>query len=239
MRARSVIVKLSFLACAACASGSPPEAPLGLSNASQGPPAQGTQWSYCNSNYILLGRIVETAGGASYAQQLHDRLLTPLGLGHTYLGGYETGPLDRGFLVDANGAFTDVTDQENLVTAWADGGLVSTATDIAEWFRALFGGKVLSAALLQQMVTPTTIDDAAHTVQGYGFGMGIDSTALGPLYAYAGSIAGYSSDVDYLPAKGLAIAVLANTDDQTAAGAQNGSAGALIDAVYRALHIGL
>jgi D-alanyl-D-alanine carboxypeptidase len=200
-----------------------------------------SQWDYSNANYILLGRIAEQVGGATYASQLHARLLDPLGLTQTYLGGYETGaaPLDRGYVLEADGSFVDVTDEENLTTAFSDGGLVSTAGDVATWFGALFGGQVLSGSSLQQMTTPTTLDDAAHTVKNYGFGMGIDSTLQGPLYAYAGSIAGYSSDVDYLPSQGLAIAVLANTDETTAAGAANGTAGAVIDAIYGALQIKL
>jgi D-alanyl-D-alanine carboxypeptidase len=125
-----------------------------------GPPdfPPGTSWSYSNTNYTLLGMIAERATGLSLSAALRSRLLEPLGLSHTFLEAEETVPgtiAHAWFDLNEDGYYEDIAgiDRTSQVSAaWAAGGMVATATDVARWSCALFEGKVLNADSLSQML---------------------------------------------------------------------------------------
>jgi D-alanyl-D-alanine carboxypeptidase len=123
----------------------------------------GTAWSYSNTGYILLGLLVETAGGATLAQELQRRIVEPLGLRSTYLPGDAReipGPMSRGYSLPVgprgevlDGPLLDFTAQ-NPSWAWAAGALVSDLEDLVGFFRALLGGRLLPPGLLARCCPP-------------------------------------------------------------------------------------
>ncbi|MEV0443753.1 serine hydrolase domain-containing protein [Streptomyces spectabilis] len=116
----------------------------------------GEKWSYSNTNYTLLGLIIERLTGHELATELHTRLFGPLGMTKTYLRvkppeGIK-GPHGHGYYPDADGRLRDV-DRFNAGLAGAGaGGVVSTAHDVSAFNRAFTQGKLLPPEL-QRILT--------------------------------------------------------------------------------------
>lgn len=123
----------------------------------------GERFRYCNTDYVLLGLIVERATGQRVDAQLWQRVVEPLGLAGTTLptaDPYLRGPHASGHVREAAGSpYREVTTLSPS-EAWTAGGMVSTATDLVAFLDGLFGGRLLSDAALARMTTPTEpLDD--------------------------------------------------------------------------------
>lgn len=179
-----------------------------------GPPIfqPGASWSYSNTNYTLLGLIIETVTGQPYYQEIRDRLITPLNLTLIAALPQEPAPpLIADFWYDSNG--DGITDSSTDLASWnaqisaagPAGAYYSTATEMARWMRAYMSGTLLSPGMMDQLKT---------TVSGGGgkYGLGImEQTFMGNKgYGHRGDI-GYSASVFYFPEKDISIAVL-NSD---------------------------
>jgi D-alanyl-D-alanine carboxypeptidase len=143
----------------------------------------GTKFSYSNTNYIVLGLIVEAASGNSVGTELRRRIFKPLALRSTFLATSQRipGAHAHGYLVNGNDPLQDVT----LVSpsyVWTAGGIVSTASDVAGFYRALLGGRLLKPALLQEM---EKISD------GYGLGLFKTHLPCGDVFGHNGALAAY------------------------------------------------
>ncbi|WP_067474031.1 serine hydrolase domain-containing protein [Actinomadura hibisca] len=115
----------------------------------------GEKWSYSNTNYTLLGMIVERSTGHGLAAELHRRLFGPVGMARTYLPvkppeGIK-GPHGHGYYPDAGGRPRDV-DRFNASIAGSAGGVVSTAHDVSAFQRAFTQGRLLPPEL-QRVLT--------------------------------------------------------------------------------------
>lgn len=115
----------------------------------------GEKWTYSNTNYTLLGMIIERATGHDLATELHDHLFGPLGMTKTYLmvappDGVE-GPHGHGYYPDAEGRPRDV-DRFNAGYTGGAGGVVSTAHDVSVFQRAFYQGRLLPPEL-QRVLT--------------------------------------------------------------------------------------
>ncbi len=129
----------------------------------------GTDWSYSNTNYTLATLLIEQVGGGSYGEQMHQRILAPLGLRDTVLAGEQTDlpePYSHGYYRYADGDEWQVVDVscQNLSMLPGAGGAISTTRDLHLFFAALNGGRLLPAGLLAEMRTP-------HGPIGYGLGV--------------------------------------------------------------------
>ena len=177
--------------------------------------APGTAWSYSNTNYILLGMVIQEATQASVSTNFRDRLFAPLGLNHTFLELEDDVPGPRATpWADLNndGVLEDISShpREALYSgAWTAGGLVATADDVARWTKALFEGEVLSQAMLDQMLT--FINPVSHpAATGYGLGTMEFASSTLTRWGHTGDIFGYGSIMMYVPERQISIAVLAN-----------------------------
>jgi D-alanyl-D-alanine carboxypeptidase len=150
----------------------------------------GTDWSYSNTNYVLLGMVVKNATGRQYPAEIERRIIRPLGLRHTESPGERpviTGPHAHGYLpVGPAGAEkpVDVTTM-NPSIAGAAGDMISSPADLNTFFRALLTGRLLPPAQLAAMTT---------TVPGHDYGLGLQATALPcgvTVYGHGGGIFGY------------------------------------------------
>lgn len=108
----------------------------------------GAKWEYSNTNFILLGRIIEEVTGKAFHTVMREKLLDPLGLKHTYLAEYEnhTEEKSEAWLLDQTGnvGYTGERYRSFLSGAWAAGGIISTAEDLAKWAKLLYSNKVFS-----------------------------------------------------------------------------------------------
>lgn len=175
----------------------------------------GSDWSYSNTNFVLLGMVIQEATQTSVSANFRDRLFTPLGLTQTFLEVEENIPGPRATPwadLDNDGILEDIASlpREALYSAaWTAGGLVATADNVARWTKALFEGDILSQAQLDQMLTfVTPVSHPAAT--GYGLGtMAFASSDL-TRWGHTGDIFGYASITMYVPERQISIAILAN-----------------------------
>jgi D-alanyl-D-alanine carboxypeptidase len=106
----------------------------------------GTEFNYSNSNYILLGMLIERVSGIGYAEYLQQTFIEPLGLNKTIVALDNTGPDDlvRGYYdYNEDGTYEDWTDM-HMSFVWSAGCLISTAEDIAIWMEHLATGNLFS-----------------------------------------------------------------------------------------------
>ena len=148
--------------------------------------------SYSNTNYVLLGLVVEAATRHSIGSELARRIFRPLQLDDS---SYPTKPgLPRpyahGYMVVGK-RLTDVTGLSPSLSP-ASGGIVSTADDLLDFYRGLLSGRLLPADLLKEM--KTTITEGTHVDipgQRYGLGLELFPTYCGNALGHNGIIAGY------------------------------------------------
>ncbi|GAA0570744.1 beta-lactamase family protein [Kribbella sandramycini] len=153
----------------------------------------GTAWSYSNTNYTLLGLIIEAATGRSYEAEVEARILQPLDLKQTYLPGDTTAlPEPHAHAYLAVGDDLVDTADVNVSQAWAAGALVSTARDLNTFYTALLSGALLRETEQQALLTtvPTAPDASAESV-----GPGLFRIVLAEvdLWGHTGGIFGYET----------------------------------------------
>ena len=174
------------------------------------PQPAGQRFTYSNTNYILLGQLIERLDGVDLNTALQTRISVPLGLPMTRF------VLDDGASVPglAAGWSADVVEggpvspyDSIASSAWAAGALVSTTTELAAFLTALFAGDLISDESL-----------AAMTDGGpYGYGLGLFEERFGPDparhgYGHHGGMPGYLSFMVIEPTGGDIVVVLTNND---------------------------
>lgn len=199
----------------------------------------GTDWSYSNTNYLLLGMIIESATGRSWSDEVRSRVIRPLGLRNTYWPGLRAGlpsPHAKGYQVyPGESSPTDVTIGREAYMAGPAGGLVTTSADLAKFFQALVDGRLLRPALLAQMQqTIPVVGQAAEIWPGARDGLGLLSRPLscgGVYWGHNGDTLGYMTRVG-TTSHGKSVVVSISTEPADSIEhviAQDKAAGDLID----------
>jgi D-alanyl-D-alanine carboxypeptidase len=183
--------------------------------------APGAAWNYSNTNYILLGMIIEKVTRDSWENQVTRRIIVPLGLRHTYAPGTSTrlpAPHATGYLIFDKNTRIDTT-AENM--SWADsaGALISTAADLTRFWSAIGRGALLGPAQTREMrqTVPATGGDSA-SVPGSRYGLGIFFIPLscgGGYWSHEGDVPGYNT-IGAVSSDGhttVALSVNSNVDD--------------------------
>lgn len=152
--------------------------------------APGRNYSYSNTNYVVLGLLLERLDGRSLGEQLSDELFEPLGLHDTWFPTSQRsipGPHAHGYLDLRGSGLVDVTALLSPSVPWAAGAIVSTAADVTAFHRALLTGKVLPMALVRQMI------EGVPTPEGFSYGFGLLTfSACGSTFVgHDGSVPGY------------------------------------------------
>jgi D-alanyl-D-alanine carboxypeptidase len=144
----------------------------------------GARWYYSSTNYVVLGLIIEAVTKHTLASELTHRILGPLRLHATRLGADANmgSPAAHGYYKGR-----DVTPL-SFSWAWGAGSMVSTAADVARFYQALFGGKLLHPQQLKQM--ETTVTGAAGD---YGLGLWERPLLCGDAWGHLGETVGYRS----------------------------------------------
>jgi CubicO group peptidase (beta-lactamase class C family) len=164
----------------------------------------GSKFEYSNSNYIVLGVVIEKVSGRKYADLLHERIFDPLGMKATGLDSDELVLPKRaeGYHPGPHGL--EVARSESMTIPWSAGAIYSTTGDLLKWEHGLFGGKVLNSDSLKLMTTP---------VKGnYGFGVFIENRDGVRVISHGGGIEGYNTSLKYAPDKQIAVVVLSNVN---------------------------
>jgi D-alanyl-D-alanine carboxypeptidase len=160
----------------------------------------GEKAEYSNSNYLLLGYIVEKAGGKSYQEALKQRITSKIGLKDTYLGeGYADAGKNEGLSYNFVGDWKQEAETHLSIPGGA-GAIISTPNDLTRFIQALFDGKIVPKESLDQMKPKDK------------YGLGINLYPLGgkTFYGHGGGIDGFRSLLVYLPEEKLALAYTTN-----------------------------
>jgi D-alanyl-D-alanine carboxypeptidase len=155
------------------------------------PPGEG--WAYANTNYYLLGMILERVTGSSLEGELDRRFLTPLGLGATR-------------------TLTADEPNERLPAAWssifwASGAMSSSASDLARWGDALYDDDSPGDALLEEGTVRSML-----TINDDDYGLGVRRLEVPPRigYGHTGMLNTYTALILHLPDDDVTIAILVN-----------------------------
>jgi D-alanyl-D-alanine carboxypeptidase len=183
----------------------------------QPPFAAGQGWEYSDTNYILLGMIIESITGKTAYDEIRQRILQPFKLTNTIPSdrlvlpgvsqGYAGPNNDFGGhdAMIAGGTFT-----VNPQLEWAGGGFASTAEDLARWAAITFSGRAFGEELLRSAVQGVEARGLG-TGARYGLGVIIRDTPLGVSYGHSGFFPGYLTEVRYYPDLKFAVALQFNT----------------------------
>lgn len=193
----------------------------------------GTESLYTNTNYILVGLIIEAVTGLPAEEALRTLILDPLGLDATYLDVVDEpkaelchGYLDLaivGFLFGLTAEAVNMIPQtwfmeDYLVDAtylfppmfaWTDGGLVTTPVDAMEFMHALLTGEIVSAASLAEM-QKTTRTPILGTPVDYGLGLSTSTGPFGTRWGHGGLNFGYEANTIFFPDRGVTLSHMHN-----------------------------
>jgi D-alanyl-D-alanine carboxypeptidase len=169
----------------------------------------GQQSAYSNTNYILLGQLIEQVTGTDLGTALRERISEPLGLEATRFATVETANPDRLAAPWSSAVFDgdpDAAYDSIASSAWAAGSLTSTSSELATFFDALFAGTLISPDALDAMTEAGP--------DGYGLGLGVlDHPSGTRFYGHNGGIAGYTSFAAFDPRTSDTLVVLTNNDE--------------------------
>jgi D-alanyl-D-alanine carboxypeptidase len=183
------------------------------------PFAAGQGWDYSDTNYIVLGLIMETITGTKLYDEVQRRFLKPLGLSRVVpttgrripglVQGY-AGPKDPLGLPDevlVNGVFVI-----NPQFEWTGGGYATSAVDLASWGHALYTGKAVSTKMRDLMIAEAVPARLGPETK-YGLGVIVRSTTpLGaPAWGHSGFFPGYQTELLHVPHAGMTLALQVNT----------------------------
>ena len=182
--------------------------------------APGEGFEYANTNYFLLGGILEQVTGADLATLIHDRITEPFGMDRSRFApdGKVTVPLTHGYsdFCPDLGEPADTVEWSNG-ESWAGGGMVSTLDDLHAWGEALGEGAGVTPELqAARYADVASIPGQAGAAYGLGTGIEFDvETGCITSVSHAGAEPGYGTNVAYYPPTGAVIAMLGNGDGGT------------------------
>ena len=168
--------------------------------------APGASYYYSNTNFILLGMIIEKVTGNSLASEIHDRIILPLHLSDTSFATSSAMPSgsSHGYAINDDGvSATDATTLDPSL-AWAAGANISTIYDLKKWIEAIGNGSLLSDASHTAQIT--WVDEPGSQLSKYGLGI----MKLGNFIGHGGIITGFNSSMMYLPSNGSVFIVMEN-----------------------------
>lgn len=187
--------------------------------------APGVAYRYSNTNYTLLGLVIEAATGRPLTREIEERILIPLGLNSTFLEGYEAIPAERlprryhfgtGAFQEAAGVSPHFAESSqglldvsasSLAPEWAAGGIVMTADDLAAFALALRDGRLLAPEQLAFMQTWRPAEPGSEVGHGlFRLDRGNGLHTIG----HGGAVLGFGAQMEWLEGGDAVIVSLAN-----------------------------
>jgi D-alanyl-D-alanine carboxypeptidase len=162
------------------------------------PPNQG--YHYSNTNYLILGLIVESLTHDTVGNEIRKRLLVPFHLANTVYPETQTmpDPWAHGYGLDKNRRWKDVSGTIPVSLMGAAGAMVSNMSDIKRWIGLYVTGKTSAPATYRALTQCVPTGEP-----GLGFGLGLGCSA--GWYGYTGGLPGYNTADYYFPATGATI----------------------------------
>lgn len=165
----------------------------------------GEKWAYTNLGYIVLGYLLQTVSGQSYADFVQENIFKPLGM-------HDSGLTSNVAIIPhrASGYWPGANGPENAQRpdpriGFSAGSIYSSTEDLFRWEEGLFSGKLLKPASLQKMITPFKSD--------YACGLHVNRANGRLVIEHDGNNIGFNSDMAYYPEEKLAVIVLGNLNN--------------------------
>ena len=177
----------------------------------------GKGWDYSDTNYIVLGMIIEKVTGKKFYEEANRRLIKPLKLKDTIP---QEGPVIKGVVQGYAGAGNPFGGKDAMIEngkfvinpqlEWTGGGYASTSQDLARWAKMMYEGKAYDPSLLPQVLDGVSAPMLGKETK-YGLCVIIRQTQAGTSYGHSGFFPGYLTDMMYFPDARVAVAVQVNT----------------------------
>jgi D-alanyl-D-alanine carboxypeptidase len=169
--------------------------------------APGAKYNYSNTNWFLLGLIIQKVTHDTIESEIQNRILAPMALNQTSFPTTHWGmpaPYAHGYSLNAKKEWIDESAVLAPSVSWAAGAMISDMADMKKWVKAYVTGTTNSAASQRARLA------CLPTGEGnLSFGLGIGCSA--GWYGYTGGITGYNTGAYYMPASGATIIVLVNS----------------------------
>jgi CubicO group peptidase (beta-lactamase class C family) len=159
-----------------------------------------TKAEYSNTNFVLLGYIIEKLTGKTYGEELKKRVTSKIGLTQTYYGTKTNSTKNEAYSYNYQGQWTQMPETDMSIPGGA-GAVVSTPADLVKFINALFEGKLISPTSLEMMKTMR---------DNYGMAMFAMPFYDKKGYGHSGGIDVFLSLLFYLPQEKIAIAYTSN-----------------------------
>lgn len=175
----------------------------------------GSRYQYNNTNYLLLGEIVQRVSGRSLRQFTTERLFEPLGMKDSFFRDdfYEIVPnFAAGYEPAGHGFRTSLTNFS--IVGYST--LLTTVEDLMKWQENFYGGRVGGKAITQRMFERAALTDGKPNK--YAFGVVVDEHRGLPTVEHSGGDAGYSTHLVRFPREHVSVAVLCNLNSADARG---------------------
>lgn len=177
----------------------------------------GKGWDYSDTNYIVLGMIIEKVTGKKFYDEATKRVLKPLKFERTF-------PQDKrelkGLVQGYAGEGNDFTGKDKVLEngkftinpqfEWTGGGMVSNSEDLARWAKLMYEGKAFDPSLLPEMLNGVSAPMLGRETK-YGLGVILRPTRIGLTYGHSGFFPGYMTDMMYFPEYKISVAVQVNS----------------------------
>ena len=180
--------------------------------------APGKGWAYSDTNFIVIGMIIEKASGMTFYEYVRKNFLDPLGLKATLASDSRRIPgLVQGYVVSFKAfgmpdrALEDGVFCFNPQFEWCGGGFASTPMDLARWARLLYRGEAMEGPYLETMLD--SVPAQLGPGKEYGCGVMISDSPFGKQIGHDGVMTGYTATMGYFPDIEVAVALMLNTDN--------------------------
>ena len=181
--------------------------------------APGEAWAYSDTNYILLGMIIEKITGRKYNDLVREMIIEFYQFNETYVN-------DRFDIPNLSAAYSGLGQlfhvKEKVASIgaysfnpqieWTGGGISTTPRDLAKWTLKLHQGGIVSPESYQTMITSSDVDDQFPDGSKYGHGCILWVWDGNNYYGHSGIMPGFLSITLYAPKFDYALAIQVNTD---------------------------
>jgi CubicO group peptidase (beta-lactamase class C family) len=175
--------------------------------------APGSQFSYSNTGYYLLGAVIEKVSGDSYETFIQQNILQPLGMSETGYDRLSTIVTNRASGYDFDqiqGQFVNAPGYD-VSQRYAAGGLYSTVGDLYKWDQALYADRLVSKETLTTIFTSMV---SVPDLGGYGYGWVISQQSGHRVISHSGGFSGFVSQITRYPDDQVTIIVLTNVHNE-------------------------
>ena len=169
----------------------------------------GDEWVYSNTNYFLLGVVLERATQKTLAQFAEENIFRPLGMTHTRF--YD----DASAVVPGRVPAYYPGKGGDFLVGWSTtysivggGGLMTTVDDLLKWDDNFYSNRLGKGTLLRELQTPGVLNGGKHTM--YGMGLMLENYRGHPVVEHDGSLFGYRAEILRFPAQKFSVICLCN-----------------------------